>query len=224
MRFVIKPHFGSGGGEFAGSVVLDGQGCRRSADSIRQSISIPWQPFAATERTKILPQYRRLQSLTQSVEKQPRQIKGRPSKAPPKPVRQVKKYKGESLVNLRRRVGGRKLFDQEAVEALLTSSPQLSVEGVEYPLLSTLLSPVSLGQQDRKWIESYGKEVREAAGFPPHSSYVEGQEEAAMGKSNLDSSEPVDHLDDLLYLCFMHRLVGMADPISLPIPWLCVLI
>ena len=214
MRFLIKPFFESGSGEFAGSVVLDGQGYRRSADSNRQNISTPWQSFAATERTNSLPQDRRLQSLTQSVEKQPRQIKGRPSKAPQKFVRQVKKYKGESLVNLRRRGGGRKLLDDDAVEALLTSSPQLSVEGVEYPLLSTLLSPLPLGPQDRKWIESHGEEVKEAAGFPPHSSHVEGQEEAVMGELNSDSSEPVDHLDDLLYLCFMHRLVEMADPIS----------
>lgn len=91
-----------------------------------------------------------------------------------------------------RRGRGKLPTPEQLAERLLTS-PQLSPDTAHFPLLSSLLSPLPLTEADGEWSQDHLPEVYASLGYP------------LPGWGHVPSPSPLDRLDDLLYLCFMHR-------------------
>eukprot|EP00897_Mesotaenium_endlicherianum_P003329 jgi/Mesen1/3023/ME000178S02150 len=108
----------------------------------------------------------------------------------------VKVKPSSNRPNLYRR-GKQKFVSQEELASRLLKSPQLQMEGTNFPLLSSCLAPMPLEGPDLEWMDENLDEVYEALGYP----LVEWE-----GQKTEDPQEPspMDKLDELLFLSFMH--------------------
>lgn len=120
-----------------------------------------------------------------------------PNSSSPFPRPNYRKLDPQLKVNLKRRSIKKSVSDDFLYKRIL-KSPQLSMEGVQYPLLSSCLSPLPLAETDKEWIEDNVDEIKYALGYPlEEEGGKEGEGEATGGV--------MEQLDTLLFLSYMHR-------------------